>query len=828
MALSVLPISLTASFTVVGAKDDQVIKTSIRSALSSPFLKAKELYLKAQVAEAYKALESQKDDALSAEQRELKYYTMAQWANELGRRPLVDENLNKAKSYGSLFSAYENFLSADLALQQQKYDQAYLLFNKVIESKPPRNIIYESRFGLSTIALQKKQWSTAYPHLRYLEKRWRGDDRHPDILWRLVKVENERGHKSRMCYWARKIYRSYPTHPLIYDWGPKLAENQFEGKRTGCKAHANDLEKRIRWFQLAGQPELADREIKNLIAEATTENERIERDMLLAEFYIDGGYLENAIKILLKHDKVKANDIDYLNKFAKATAKAGEYQTAVGLYIKAHGLKENHTQGRRALFSAAFLSYQFQDYDGATRRFNEFINKHPHSGLSRDAKWYLAWIHYLKGDYDGAIARFNGVLKEKRKYRRRWQKYSEEKLTYWLGMAYYRKKQFDKAEEFFKQLIMDKSTGYYTLAAQYRYNLLPGVEPIRELASITPKSVSSTVEKIEEKADENLMTLQPPAIGLPEVEKTVSTEEEESEDILAADDSLEVEEIAEEEEVESEPPEVISLLSDPKLKVYFERAHHFISIGLYEWAKWELYSVELKTRNPDYLKLLMSAYEKMNFYHRSSYVGQIYFGQQMKNYGMQGVRPLWEFTFPKAFPEIVEKFARQFHVQEEFIWSIMRAESNYREDITSPVGAKGLMQVMPYTGERVAKLLGDHAFHARQLVHPETNIRLGSRYLQRLLKKFEGSLPLATAAYNAGPHRVEGWLSRFGQMDTDEFIEHIPFVETRNYVKRVMRHYGVYQSLYNETGAKLPFLAQQVPIRISYRPPTREMWDDIE
>src|SRR5690606_5955015 len=127
---------------------------------------------------------------------------------------------------------------------------------------------------------------------------------------------------------------------------------------------------------------------------------------------------------------------------------------------------------------------------------------------------------------------------------------------------------------------------------------------------------------------------------------------------------------------------------------------------------------------------------------------------------------------------------------------IMRAESQYRTDVISPVGARGFMQLMPHTARQVAKLLDDGTYRERQLIGPEVNIRLGTRYLQRLLRKFENPIPLAAAGYNAGPHRVESWLSAFGNLDMDEFIEHIPFVETRNYVKKVVRNFGIYRDLY--------------------------------
>lgn len=94
------------------------------------------------------------------------------------------------------------------------------------------------------------------------------------------------------------------------------------------------------------------------------------------------------------------------------------------------------------------------------------------------------------------------------------------------------------------------------------------------------------------------------------------------------------------------------------------------------------------------------------------------------------------------------------------------------------------MQVMPNTGKRVSQILGENDFSPKKLLEPNDGIKIGARYLQRLMVKFENTVPLVAASYNAGPHRVKTWLASFGFLEMDEFIEHIPFLETRNYVKK--------------------------------------------
>src|SRR5690606_17445982 len=136
------------------------------------------------------------------------------------------------------------------------------------------------------------------------------------------------------------------------------------------------------------------------------------------------GHLDEALAILLKHYRAKQKDFDFLMLLAKAASRAGEFQTAVGAYQKAHANSPHSRMGREALFHAAFLSYQYQDYDGASRKFEQFLAKYPRSGLSRDSRWHLAWVRYLKGDFEGAAKAFEELLALKKRYRRSWRKFS--------------------------------------------------------------------------------------------------------------------------------------------------------------------------------------------------------------------------------------------------------------------------------------------------------------------------------------------------------------------------------------------------------------------
>jgi soluble lytic murein transglycosylase len=131
-----------------------------------------------------------------------------------------------------------------------------------------------------------------------------------------------------------------------------------------------------------------------------------------------------------------------------------------------------------------------------------------------------------------------------------------------------------------------------------------------------------------------------------------------------------------------------------------------------------------------------------------------------------------------------------------FVGALIMAESDWNPRAFSRVGARGLMQLMPDTGRRLAESLGVTVASDDQLFDPTLNLRLGVAYLGELRRRFEGRLPLVLASYNAGEDEVSKWWARRAGDDIEEFIANIPFRETRRYVQRVYVYYAEYQRIY--------------------------------
>jgi soluble lytic murein transglycosylase len=158
-------------------------------------------------------------------------------------------------------------------------------------------------------------------------------------------------------------------------------------------------------------------------------------------------------------------------------------------------------------------------------------------------------------------------------------------------------------------------------------------------------------------------------------------------------------------------------------------------------------------------------------------------------------RSYWEALFPKAYWSDLKRFSTQNGLDPYLVASLIRQESEFNPNAISHANAVGLMQLLPVTGKKVAKDVKLRHFNPSQLYTPTVNLQLGTRYFKTMVDKF-GSFEYALAAYNAGSDRVEDWLSQGKYRDPQEFVESIPFTETREYVQAILRNANVYKQLY--------------------------------
>ena len=157
--------------------------------------------------------------------------------------------------------------------------------------------------------------------------------------------------------------------------------------------------------------------------------------------------------------------------------------------------------------------------------------------------------------------------------------------------------------------------------------------------------------------------------------------------------------------------------------------------------------------------------------------------------------PYWRILFPEPYWETIKAESARNHLDPYLVASLIRQESEFNPSAISPANAYGLMQLLPSSGRSLAREEGMSHFETYQLLDPETNIRLGTRYLRKTLDRFGGVTEYALAAYNAGDQRVVDWQAAGPYQGIDEFVESIPFTETREYVEAILRNVETYREI---------------------------------
>ena len=250
--------------------------------------------------------------------------------------------------------------------------------------------------------------------------------------------------------------------------------------------------------------------------------------------------------------------------------------------------------------------------------------------------------------------------------------------------------------------------------------------------------------------------------------------------------------------IEIEDPKTIAsptaIEADPPLSseisYHLSRARELSTISLHRLAVSELNEVDRLSRNHTQLRpLLAHEYFKNRAYNRSLAIAD-----QLPS--SSGDRNL--FRFPLAYWEMIQQKAQERELDPYLVLALIRQESLFDPRARSPAAALGLMQLLSSTAARVARQIGMTPPSNEQLFQPEINLVLGTQYLKDLLQRYSNNWFKAIAAYNAGESAVDRWEKELLTDDVEEFVERIPYLETRNYVKLVMRNHRIYKRLYDQ------------------------------
>jgi soluble lytic murein transglycosylase len=250
------------------------------------------------------------------------------------------------------------------------------------------------------------------------------------------------------------------------------------------------------------------------------------------------------------------------------------------------------------------------------------------------------------------------------------------------------------------------------------------------------------------------------------------------------------------------PQQAAQLSFDPsgQTRRRIARADLLARGALYEYAELEL---RHEARNSEQPHLLAMAAARMATRRGSPDQGIRYMKSLFPGYLSlplnAATMPLWKLAYPMPYKDPLLTHAFKNGVDPYLLAGLIRQESEFSASVVSRANAHGLTQIMPATGRELARRLGIKGFTSKSLFDPSINLQMGSFYFKSLLNSLDGSLEQALASYNAGKGRVMEWLGRGSYEDPAEFIESIPFHETRGYVQSVIRNAGIYRRLYGNS-----------------------------
>jgi soluble lytic murein transglycosylase-like protein/TolA-binding protein len=252
------------------------------------------------------------------------------------------------------------------------------------------------------------------------------------------------------------------------------------------------------------------------------------------------------------------------------------------------------------------------------------------------------------------------------------------------------------------------------------------------------------------------------------------------------------------------PPQAADTFqADSALETQVARAALLARLGLAAESRWELEHLARSTdSSPERLLVLANAFRRQGMASQA-----IQIARRALAHGAPADARTYRLLFPVVHEDALFAEAAEHRLDPSFMAALIRQESSFNASATSPAGARGLAQVMPELGERLARELEYPVWDPILLYQPDVSIQLGAVHLGELFGRYEQHAHIL-AAYNAGASRVERWSKRIGVDDPEVFAERISFVETRDYVRIIQRNEDIYRALY---GAELNQLLEVAP-----------------
>lgn len=452
-------------------------------------------------------------------------------------------------------------------------------------------------------------------------------------------------------------------------------------------------------------------------------------------------------------------------KIAYGTFKEKKYKEAAKLYEELLHSKNHQASEIEILMTLAKAQARSDDFDGAIKTNNLIKTKYPHTRAFVDADFKLGFLYFDSKQYDKATSYLEKFLKNGSPYQK-------EQARWYRLWSFYLSKKYERAlEELIAYSMEQKQTKDSTRMLNYWQARIYEQMGKKAEAKKIYQEISSTdvLEFYSLLARQRLehQSLEP---------RTVFSDK-----IFSF--------LPDNNNGQYEPAQPKLSVLDPNDALI--KAITLSKIGLDDFAynetTYSKYMSETPTYDSIYALVMAGNFTK---------------GYSIRTLAMSGRIPnvdslgAYQLAYPQAYAKYVEPDTKLWSSDKYLTYAVMRQESSFIPEILSQAFAYGLMQIIPSTGEEIAGKIGFPNFEASLLNQPRVNILFGTYYLGHLLKTFDNQIVYAIASYNAGPYAVGRWVTNIGPLEKDEFIELIPYKETKKYVQKVLVNYRVYRRIY--------------------------------
>jgi len=680
-----------------------------------------------------------------------KYFTLGIKNFEEKKYIIAEFYLNKIKFTYKILADHVLYYLAKSLLVQEKYELAEENYLKLKINYPESIFAEKANLEYADLFFIREDYFNSEIHYKNFILNFPQSELLPYSLYQLAVCEEKNSKFMSAFENYKRIWLEYPENEFsgyAYDNIVKLADKKIID--AFIPTNDNLYSRGEKFFNLY-RYESAIAEFTKILDSSSTS--KLSSELHAKTLFKTGmcylnlrDYSKARDFLLLSYKKFPSSSYadDSLYFLGRAETSLGREDSAIDYYDKVVKNFTTSNYADDALYRTGRIYFLRDEIDKAKAYYQQIINRYPDGDKAQDAYWEVGWIQYRSGDYSAAKNTFSGMVS----------RFKGSQIAtaahFWKAKSHKKLGEIQEAVNIYKEIIAGKSYSYYTFAS---------IKELEEM-QISPDFKAVNREAIPDNPDISEV--------LPEVYKDIENSYTDSNSIN--------------EDVKfSHIDKVKELL----LLEFYLSADREIEAASKEFEEDNMGILQISTlylKAKDYVnsqKIIAKYYSKLNSSLNSPYRDYFFY-----------------LLYPYGYKEYVDRHSSEFGIDPLFVLAVIREESRFNPKAGSYAGALGLMQIIPGTGKSIANELAIKNYTNDILYDPETSIKMGTYYLKKQMDNFSQNYYFACGAYNGGPGAMKKWISKWGDMEIDEFIEYVPYDETRNYIKKVMASYFFYKTLF--------------------------------